>query len=79
MPCRIENPLLRFLFQTLNPEAQESLYSPRDMFTETIQKAPIMNGESMLDATIIVSTLDPFMEKITKEILFRATLSYPLP
>jgi hypothetical protein len=27
MPCRIENPLLRFLFQTLNPEAQESLYS----------------------------------------------------
>jgi hypothetical protein len=49
------------------------------MFTETIQKAPIMNGGSMLDATLIVSTLDPYMKKITKEILFHATLSYPLP
>jgi hypothetical protein len=40
------------------------------MFTETIQKAPIMNGESMLDATIIVSTLDPFMEKSPKRSSF---------
>ena len=36
---------------------------PRDMFTETIQKAPIMNGENMLNATIIVSTLDPFIKR----------------
>ena len=49
MPCRIENPLLRFLFQTLNPEAQESLYSykfnPRRQFllfeTDFLKNGPV--------------------------------------